>query len=166
MSAPRLRPAVRALVVDDEGRFLLVRLSYPHGAWWVLPGGGLDDGEDDETALRRELREEIGLDECEVDAIVWRRVHEFDFVDATGARWGGQRETVHLVRVGRFEPRPQMTAEELRAENLDTIRWWTTGEVSGYVGPDSFAPPDIASLVHAVIANGPAAVPPDLHQRD
>ena len=166
MSAPRLRRAVRALVVDDEGRFLLVRLVYPHGAWWVLPGGGLDEGEDDETALRRELREEIGLDDCEIDAIVWRRVHEFDFVDAAGARWGGQRETVHLVRVGRFEPQPQMTHDELRAENIDTIRWWTPDEVDTNIGADAFAPRDIASLARAVIAKGPPAAPPDLHQRD
>jgi 8-oxo-dGTP pyrophosphatase MutT (NUDIX family) len=166
MNAPRLRRAVRALVVDDEGRFLLVRLAYPHGAWWVLPGGGLDEGEDDAAALRRELREEIGLDNCEIGATVWRRVHEFNFADTTGAQWGGQRETVHLVRVDRFEPRPQMTAEELRAENLDTIRWWTPDEVSDYVGSDSFAPPDIASLVRDVIDNGPPVSPPDLHQRD
>ena len=51
---------VLALVVDDEARVLLVKLSYRRG--WYLPGGGVRRKEAVEEALRRELREEVGVE--------------------------------------------------------------------------------------------------------
>ena len=164
MNTPRLRRAVRALVLDDDGCFLMVRLSYPHGAWWVLPGGGVDDGEHEIDALRRELREETGLAPDEIGAVVWHRVHEFDLVDSSGTKWDGQSETVHLVRTARFDLRPAMTPDELRAENVDVTQWWTPDEVDAYTGNDHFAPHDVADHVRSVINHGPPLSPPVLRQ--
>ena len=50
----RPRPAVYVVIRDEEGKVALVR----ERQHLFLPGGGIDPGEDLETALRREVREE------------------------------------------------------------------------------------------------------------
>lgn len=52
------RLSVKALIVDETGRFLLAREA--DGTWDML-GGGLDHGEDPIDALQREITEETGL---------------------------------------------------------------------------------------------------------
>lgn len=50
---------VRAVVIDDQNRVLLVRHTYVNG--WHFPGGGVDNGETCQDAMLRELEEETGL---------------------------------------------------------------------------------------------------------
>ncbi|AVT38439.1 NUDIX hydrolase [Plantactinospora sp. BB1] len=56
----RPRASAGALIVDTDGRILLVDPTYK--PFWNLPGGGVDTGETPRAACRRELREELGLD--------------------------------------------------------------------------------------------------------
>jgi len=58
------REAVRALVFDQENQIALLYVS-SHG-YDKLPGGGLEQGEDYVTALKRECLEEIG---CNVEVV-------------------------------------------------------------------------------------------------
>ena len=57
---PRIRVSA---VLRRENRILLVRQEKPGREYWLLPGGGVNAGESLVDALRRELAEEIGVDE-------------------------------------------------------------------------------------------------------
>lgn len=57
------RPIVRVTgVLLHEGRLLIVRQRVSETRGWSLPGGKLEPGETLEEGLRREMREETGLD--------------------------------------------------------------------------------------------------------
>jgi len=156
----RIRPAVRALVVDPDERVLLVRFEFPTRTIWATPGGGQEPGEDDEATVRRELDEELGLRDVEVGPHLWTRLHIVPFLDGS---WDGQRERVYLVATPSFDPAPTLTWDQLRAERLHGLRWWTVAELLAAAGDGVwFAPRDLPALVADVVANGPPATPLDI----
>ena len=62
--------SVEALVVMDEALLFLKRNNQPaKGEWW-FPGGRIRKGESLEEALRREVKEETGLEVTAID-LLW-----------------------------------------------------------------------------------------------
>ncbi len=55
----RNREAVRAIVVDEDGKVALVHVGRDN--YYKIPGGGIDKGEDKIEALKRECMEEAGV---------------------------------------------------------------------------------------------------------
>jgi len=50
-------------IIFEKGKILLVkRAIYPFSGYWVLPGGHVDYGERVEEALKREMKEELGIE--------------------------------------------------------------------------------------------------------
>jgi ADP-ribose pyrophosphatase YjhB (NUDIX family) len=154
VSRPLLRPATRAVVLDPADRVLLVRFEFPDHGLWAAPGGGVEPGESDEEAIRRELAEEAGLDDVELGPVIWTREHVFPL-----GRWDGQAERYYLVRTPAFDPAPRLTWEELRAEFVTEIRWWTVEDVEQ--SGELFAPRRLAVLLRALLDEGPPAEPLD-----
>lgn len=60
------RVIARAIVVDESGHFYFVRANrdddFGKATLIETSGGGVEPGEDPETAVKRELREELGID--------------------------------------------------------------------------------------------------------
>ena len=59
---PRFTVTAAAVVVDEKGRVLVLKHVFRVGSGWGIPGGFIERGEQPEEAIRRELREEIGLE--------------------------------------------------------------------------------------------------------
>ena len=51
-----------AVIFNDKGQVLLLKHRFRSGSGWGLPGGFLEKGEQPLEALKRELREEIGME--------------------------------------------------------------------------------------------------------
>lgn len=58
----RFTVSTGAVVVDDDGRVLLLKHVFRTGTGWGIPGGFIEEGEEPEAAIRRELFEETGLE--------------------------------------------------------------------------------------------------------
>lgn len=67
----RIRQACRAALYRDQ-HLLTIRMQGTRGEFRILPGGGQEHGETKEAALRRECREELGV-EVEVGALLYLR---------------------------------------------------------------------------------------------
>jgi 8-oxo-dGTP pyrophosphatase MutT (NUDIX family) len=153
-----VREGVRALVLDEDDRVLLVRMVEPQTGdqWWVTPGGGVDPDEEAPQALRRELREETGLEEFELGPAIWTRRDVFPW----GGRTLDQRERIFLVRVASFEPRPLLSKTQLASEGVHELRWWTLAEL---VDSDAnFAPTRIVRFLRQLLEEGPPEAPIDV----
>jgi TDG/mug DNA glycosylase family protein len=130
------RTAVRALLVDDDGRVLLFRYGDEYGSWWIAPGGGREHGEDDPETLRRELQEECGLRDVAIGPLIaeWRHwgIEEQGF--------GSGVSRLYLVRVPPFEPAPEL---DLRLEGSLEERWFALDELATLLT----RPPNLAEII-------------------
>ncbi len=152
-----VRPAARALVLDPHERVLLVRYVNPDTGQdlWTTPGGGIDRGESLEEAVRRELREELGLD-ADLGPVVWTRREVYPWAGTTY----DQREQFVLVRTREFEPDPEIGENGLLAEDVHELRWWTLPELES---SDAIVyPTRLAHFLRRLLESGPPPEPIDV----
>jgi len=124
-----LTMGVRGVVIDREGRGLLVRHSYVAG--WHLPGGGVETGETVHEALARELLEEGGISVLGSPALhgiffnarVSRRDHVAVFVVRDFTEGGGPLHPREIIEHGFFAPDalPEGTTRGTRARLAEVL---------------------------------------------
>jgi ADP-ribose pyrophosphatase YjhB (NUDIX family) len=114
----KLRVAAYAVCVRD-GQLLLARSANDDGVLeWVLPGGGMEHGEDPYDTVRREVTEETGY-RIEVTGLLGVHSHRVP-LPRRGLRRATDHHGVRLVYEGRI------TGGELRPEtggSTDLAAW-------------------------------------------
>jgi 8-oxo-dGTP diphosphatase len=154
-----LRRSARAIILTEDNHVLLCRhlMPDPPGrAVWAAPGGRIEKSETPLAALRRELQEEVGLAIDYNPPHVWHReVVAPDHLPG----YDGAVSDYFLVRTAVFKPRGTMSDDELAAENISELRWWTLPEIAGHRGPDLFGPRDLATRLVALVTHGVPAEP-------
>ncbi len=122
MSPPPIH-VVAAALADERGRILLTRRpDHVHqGGLWEFPGGKLEPGESPETALARELQEELGVDPVATEPMIRVR-HDY----------GDRRVLLDVRRVLRYSGAPHgregqplrwVHPESMRARELPAADW-------------------------------------------
>jgi ADP-ribose pyrophosphatase YjhB (NUDIX family) len=79
-----IAPAVRAIVLDEDGCVLLVRRRDNNA--WAMPAGSMELGESVLDCLKREVKEETGLDVVSATAIAIYSEPRFAFTNSYGAQ--------------------------------------------------------------------------------
>ena len=103
----RIVPCVGAVILDEQDRVLLVKHVPEKGGFWagkyICPGGRLDPGESLEDGVRREVREETGL---EIRILYWVRPMERIIRDSDGSLLDHivYLDVVARITQGDFEP--------------------------------------------------------------
>lgn len=109
-SLPKVISSGAVILRDEDGRFVIEKPNYRDH--WLLPGGGVDAGEDARACAQREVLEELGLD-VEVG-----RLLAVDWMPASAVRSAPMG--VHFVFDAGVIPRAQLEAEVvLQASELD-----------------------------------------------
>src|SRR3989344_7927434 len=62
----RIRIAARAIIIDNQGNIAILSTPKSKHYHHKLPGGGLEEKENIEETLKREIKEEVG---CEIEII-------------------------------------------------------------------------------------------------
>lgn len=140
------RTTVRVLLTDDAGRTLLFEDSDPglgDARWWVTPGGGIDEGENEVEAAVREVSEETGLrlDPSALLGPVARRHVVHGYTD----RVIEQDEAFYLARVPHFEVDTSAHTPDEKL-TLQQHRWWTMEELRST--DDWVWPNELVELLH------------------
>jgi 8-oxo-dGTP diphosphatase len=112
---------VTAALIQKNGKILLaLRKAGKHmGPKWELPGGKVDPGEEPEQSLRRELKEELGIE-----------VQIGQYLGSTRFRGHHLRLQVHLYRVSHIDGTFVLREHE-------AIRWVEPQRIEDYDLVDS-----------------------------
>ncbi len=100
---------------------------------WQMPQGGIDEGEDIETAARRELKEETGVSSATIIAVTpgWLA---YDFPPAYKKKhWKGQRQKWAAMQ---FDgPTSEVVLDADEHQEFDDWRWAELEEVTDLIVP-------------------------------
>ncbi len=81
----KIKNAARTVIVDENN--LVALIDVRNGEYYKIPGGGIEEGENEQQAARREAMEEAG---CEIEIV--QKISKQQFVD-NNPKYGG--ETTH-----------------------------------------------------------------------
>ena len=114
-------PTASALVVDGDGRLLMARRGIdPYRGMWDLPGGFLEEGEDPVGALRRELREETGLE-----------IEPLELLGAYVDWYGPERGDSVQATLNLYWTARPLGGEAHAADDVAELRWFRPDELPG-----------------------------------
>ena len=95
----RYRRNVAAVILNEDGFLLACQRIDKHKSW-QFPQGGIDEGENQESAIRREILEEIGVDNIKIIGSLKEPIrYDWPMKYAPIPGYHGQEQYYFLVRL-------------------------------------------------------------------
>jgi 8-oxo-dGTP diphosphatase len=94
-----------AIIFNDAGHVLLLKHRFRAGSGWGLPGGFLEAGEQPLAALKRELREEIGMEVESAEVFTarsFKNIRQVEVLYLCRANSNGKPQTIEVERAEWF----------------------------------------------------------------
>jgi ADP-ribose pyrophosphatase YjhB (NUDIX family) len=104
---PHFTVAAAAVVLNDEGRILLLKHVFRPDSGWGIPGGFLNKEEQPEEAVRRELREEAGLELEEIELAYIRTLKlpaQIEIYYRARTTWPARPQSFEIAEAEWFSP--------------------------------------------------------------
>ena len=113
------KPTASAIITDEENRVLLGKRSIvPSKGLWDVPGGFLELGESPEVGLRREIREELGV-EIDILELLGFFMDTYSLADENHG--DSTLNICYLAKIKSGEPKAE--------SELDEIKWFKVDEI-------------------------------------
>lgn len=139
------RKSARAIVLNKQNQIFLFRYTFDFFAEkqsvWITPGGGLEEGESFEDALKRELFEEMGIELTEPLPFVFYRTPLYELKSGETVR---SEERFYLVYCDE-ESFSYGGWSESETRRMTAGKWWSIEEIKK--SEEKFFSEDVAEIL-------------------
>lgn len=130
------RPCVGIMLMNADDQVFVARRIDQQVEAWQMPQGGIDAGEDPETAVFREMKEEIGTDNAEIVAVTEDWIN-YDLPDELigkvwKGRYRGQTQKWFLLRFNGDDSEIDIETEH---PEFNAWRWASFNDLTDLVIP-------------------------------
>ncbi len=125
----QVRNSSRAIVLNKQNQIFLFRYTFDFFAEkasiWITPGGGLEEDESFEKALKRELFEELGIELTEQAQEIYYRTPLYELSNGEKVQ---SEERFYLVRLD-GEEFSYAGWTESENKRMTAGKWWSVEEI-------------------------------------
>ncbi len=129
------RKKVAAIIIDNKDNFLIDQLVSYGQNHWSIPGGGINEGETQEQAILRELKEELGSDKFKIIGKS-RGIYKYEWPSSSIIRrlkmenrtWRGQKAQIFLIKFDGERGDLNLDSNEVRK-----VKWVKYNKLEDYL---------------------------------